>query len=256
MTFLHTTLLAILALASTANAQQAWDEMDVIDGPNPTLRYGFYSEPSGQLMMGRYYFVDDGENLKVRLAPFGKTAIELPVLNYDRNAGSIELGWEGKPDRRCKLERHGESLFLGNCLEQQKVMPLAIRVANKFDSEWQGANFPISAVDIAILDRARQLLVVQEQRNLSGDRNCDDDIQLNELSIFCALYVASLEIDGVYRHRRPVMNEVRYVLLDRYPGDYMHLLRDVNNRTDISDQALIGAFDSARDYLTTELAKQ
>ena len=31
---------------------------------------------------------------------FGKTAVELPVLKYDRGSGVLELGWEGKPDRK------------------------------------------------------------------------------------------------------------------------------------------------------------
>ena len=82
--FRTSVLLAIL-LPDCAVSQQAWDEMDVIDGPNPTLRYGLYTEPSGQLPMGRYYFIHDRSNLRVRLVPFGKAASELPVLSYDRD---------------------------------------------------------------------------------------------------------------------------------------------------------------------------
>jgi hypothetical protein len=114
-----------------AMSQQVWDEMDVLDGPNPTLRYGFYTRPSGQVEMGRYYFIDEGENLRVRLVPFGKTAVELPVHQYDRDNGVLELGWAEKPGRKCRLDRQNDALFLGNCIENSTVMPIAIRVANR-----------------------------------------------------------------------------------------------------------------------------
>jgi len=64
---------------------------------------------------------------------------------------------------------------------------------------------PVSETDIEILERAKQILAGQEQRNQSGDRNCDDDIAAGKFSVFCALYSASIEITGVCRHRRPVM---------------------------------------------------
>jgi len=226
-------------------SQQVWDEMDVIDGPNPTLRYGFYTESSGRVAMGRYYFIDDGQNLRVRLVAFGKTAIELPVRKYDRDNGVLELGWDGKPDRRCRLDRHNDALFLGNCIEHLTVMPIAIRVVNEYDVEWQGTYFPVSETDLAIVEKARQILEAQDQRNVNGDRNCDDDLASSRFSVFCALYVASVEIDGVYRHRRPALQAARDSLWERFPGEYAHLLRDINNNTIISDEELADALDTA-----------
>jgi hypothetical protein len=242
-------LLACATNPSLLLAQQAWDEMDVIDGPNPTLRYGFYTEPSGVVQMGRYYFIDNGSDLRVRLVPYGKTATELPVLIFDRDAGKLDLGWEGRPDRRCHLNRNGDDLFLGNCLEGESVMPIAIRRADRRDAEWMGSGFPVSQTDIDIVDRAIEILTAQGVRNPEGDRNCDDDIEMNRMSIFCALYAASIDVDGVYRHRR-----LRHELIDEFPGDYAHLLRDINNRSDIPDEALIGSFESARSKLLLELA--
>ena len=163
MTCRRTVFLLLILMPICAMSQQVWDEMDVVDGPNPTLRYGFYTEPSGQVTMGRFYFIDDGDNLHVRLAAFGKTAVELPVHNYDRDNGVLELGWDGKPDRRCRLDRQNDALFLGNCIEQLTVMPLAIRVVNKYDEEWQGTYFPVSGVDLAIIEKARQILELQAE---------------------------------------------------------------------------------------------
>jgi hypothetical protein len=256
MKLVYSFVIAALLLLGTAAAQQDWDKLDVVDGPNPTLRYGFYTEPNGQVQMGRYYFIDDGVHLRVRLAPYGRTAAELPLHHYDRDDGVLELGWEGKPERTCRLKRKNEMLFLGNCTENLFVMPIAIRVADESDAEWMGANFPVSHTDIAILERATQIFGKQETRNLSGDRNCDDDVATGQLSVFCALYQAAIEVTGVYRHRRPAMRAVREDLERRYPGQYAHRLRDINNTATILDESLIEALDSARARLVTELDAQ
>lgn len=243
----------VILMPTRAMSQQVWDEMDVIDGPNPTLRYGFYTQASGQVAMGRYYFIDDGDSLRVRLVPFGKTAVELPVHKYDRDNGVLKLSWDGKPNRRCRLDRQNDELFLGNCIENLMVMPLAIRVANEYDEEWQGLRFPVSDVDLAIIAKAKQVLESQDQRNINGDRNCDDDLASNQFSVFCALYVASIEIDGVYRHRRPAMQAARDILWDRFPGDYAHMLRDINNNDSISDEELIMSLEKAYTALQNEM---
>lgn len=243
----------VILIPTCATSRQVWDEMDVIDGVNPTLRYGFYTEPSGRVAMGRYYFIDDGDNLRITLVAFGKTAVELPVRRYDRGSGVLELGWEGKPDRTCRLDRQNDTLFLGNCIEHRKVMPLAIRVANEYDEEWQGTHLPASDVDLAILEKAKKILESQGRRNVHGDRNCDDDVASDRFSIFCALYVASIESDGVYRHRRPAMRAARGSLRDRFPGDYVHMLRDINNNKSISDDELVVALDVAYAALLAEM---
>lgn len=246
----------VLLLPAVTSAQQVWDKLDVVDGPDPTLRYGFYTEPTGEVRMGRYYFVDDGVELRVRLAPYGRTAVELPVHGYDRDDGVLELGWEGRPDRTCRLKRENETLLLGNCIQKLVVMPIAIRVADERDAEWMGTYFSVSNTDIAILDRARQILREQGRRNPNGDRNCDDDVATGQFSIFCALYYASVEVAGVYRHRRPAMRAVRDDLRRRYPGQYAHTLRDINNNSAIPDESFIEAVDSARTRLVSELDAQ
>ena len=86
-------LIILLAFSLKSIAQDlSWDEYDVIDGPNPTLRYGYYTESDGIIKMGRYYFIDDGSELKVRLAPYGRTATDLPVLEFNRNKAIIISG--------------------------------------------------------------------------------------------------------------------------------------------------------------------
>ena len=245
-----------LLLPAVAAAQQDWDRFDVVDGPNPTLLYGFYTETSGKVQMGRYYFIDDGKELRVLLAPYGKTPVELPVRSYERSTGELVLGWAGKPERICRLERQNDRLFLGNCTEGLAVLPISIRVADERDLEWMGAHFPVSREDIEILETAKRVLMNQGQRNREGDRNCDDDLANGHFSVFCALYSSSLEVTGVYRHRRPAMQAFRREALRRYPGEYAHRLRDINNRADIADRALIDVLDSVIAELQSELSSQ
>jgi hypothetical protein len=248
-------VLLAIAMPVSVQSQQVRDDLDVIDGPNPTLRYGFYTEPSGQLAMGRYYFIDDGDSLRVSLVPYGRTAVDLPVKDYDRDKGVLELGWDGKPGRSCRLARQNDELFLGNCIENSAVMPIAIRVANEYDSELQGLRLPVTEADLAIVARAIEIMESQGERNVNGDRNCDDDLASGSYSVFCALYAASIETEGVYRHRRAAIQAARDSLRERFPGDYAHTLRDINNNAAIGDKELIMTLAAARTALRKKIGK-
>ena len=251
-------ILLILFLFSLKSIAQnlTWDKYDVLDGPNPSLRYGFYTEPNGVIEMGRFYFLDDGSKLRIRLAPYGKTATDLPVREFDRTNGIIKLGWEGRPGCSCKLIKQNEFLYLGNCIEDNAVLPMAIRVANENDKEWMGVYFSVSDTDISILKKAKEIILSMDSRNLKGDRNCDDDIETGSFSLYCSLYYASIEVDGVYRHRRPAMQAVRKELVSQYPGEYAHRLRDINNNPNVTNQVLADILDSIINDLTIELKKK
>lgn len=245
--------LVLLTLPVSVFSEPDWDALDVIDGPNPTLRYGFYTESGGQVRMGRYYFIENDDQLRLRFAPYGKTPVELPVSSYDQATGKLIFGWDGRPDRTCELHRQNDRLFLGNCIEPLSVLPIAIRTADERDMEWMGAHFPVSVEDLEILERAKDLFEFQVRRNRQGDRNCDEDLARGQLSLFCALYAASIEVTGVYRHRRPAMRTLRQEAYLRYPGEYAHSLRDINNRADIDDDDLIDLIESARRQIEQQL---
>ena len=250
-------LIFLLTTSLESMAQDlSWDQYDVIDGPNPTLRYGYYTGPDGNIKMGRYYFIDDGSELKVRLAPYGKIATDLPVLEFNRKKGIIKLGWDGKPNLECTLIKQGDSLFIGNCIEKNSVMPMVIRIANENDKEWMGVYFSVSDTDISILKKAKEIILSKPFRNLEADRVCDDDIATGNFSFYCALYYAALEVDGIYRHRRPAMQAVRKELVRRYPGKYVHRIRDINNNPEITNEELIEVLDVVVNKLTLELKKE
>ncbi len=225
----------------------------LLQAGEPEVRFGFYTETDGIVRLGRYLVRDDGVDMTITLAPYGRRPVELPVHSYERESGALELGWAGKPQRQCLLEGLGEDSFSGNCVEGEYVMPMAIRPRTRSDAEMMGRYFEVSQKDVAILDRAIRILTQQAQRNMSDERNCDDESAVGSVSLFCALYLASLEITGVYRHHRQAIKRVRMELVDRFPGDRNHLLQDVNDDTGVSDEALIAAVEAARAKIQYQL---
>lgn len=100
------------------------------------------------------------------------------------------------------------------------------------------ARQPIAAdaMDVAILQQAKALLVDASKWDRQDDRQCSPHKPL--LSLYCALIKASrMQSTGVH-HRRPAMEIVRALVEIRSAGrNYEHRLRDYNNdpRTTLPD---------------------
>ncbi|MEM6585217.1 MAG: hypothetical protein AAF692_05635 [Pseudomonadota bacterium] len=219
------------------------------------MRYGFYVSEAGEIELGRYYFLDTGEDLRIWLAPYGRPQTELIVSRFDRSKGELELVWGPNTQRTCRLNRYSDGLLLGTCTQEVTITPIAIRIANQSDHEMMGLYLEPSRADAAILQRAKAILVGQAKRNLNGDRDCSDDRARGEYSVFCAMYEASLEVAGTYRHRRPAMQELRRSLTEMFPGQYLHQLRDINNDPNVTNERIINAIDATVDRLTSKLTR-
>ena len=89
------------------------------------------------------------------------------------------------------------------------------------------------ATDLKIVERADVILSDPSKWNRHDDRECNDDIANATYSLYCALYKASLDIAGVYIHRRPAMEIVRRII-DKYGQGRVkhHRLMDWNNHPD------------------------
>ena len=86
------------------------------------------------------------------------------------------------------------------------------------------------SVDIKILIRANDILITDSDWSKTDDRKCQDDIDANKYSLFCALYKASLDIVGEYNHRRPGLQQVRWIIGDKYRDRLDgHRLMNFNN---------------------------
>jgi hypothetical protein len=89
------------------------------------------------------------------------------------------------------------------------------------------------SLDLTIIERADAVLSDSLKWNKSDDRECADDIETGNYSLFCTLYKASIEIMGEYVHRRAAMQIVRFTL-EKYENGRVkdHRLMDWNNHPD------------------------
>jgi len=89
---------------------------------------------------------------------------------------------------------------------------------------------PVTVEDVRILERAEELLKDESVWNRHDERECQDDEATGKRSLFCALQRASIDVLGVYDHRRVALQEVRFAVEDATRGrTFEHRLRDFNN---------------------------
>jgi len=95
---------------------------------------------------------------------------------------------------------------------------------------------PPNEVDVAILRRARAYLIDRAHWNRvdTTDMNAAPTKGFTcapapRQSMFCALYLASIEVDGGYAHFRPAINAVREAVATASARPYRHPLVDFNN---------------------------
>jgi hypothetical protein len=88
---------------------------------------------------------------------------------------------------------------------------------------------PVSKSDIAIVQRARQILDSPEKWNRADNRICPE--KETKFSLYCALEEATYEVTQDFAHRGAAMQEARFVLdEDLAPNrHYNHRLMDYNN---------------------------
>ena len=89
------------------------------------------------------------------------------------------------------------------------------------------------SIDIQILSRANDILSSEAVWSKKDDRKCEDDMDAGKYSLFCALYKASIDIAGEYDHRKPGLQQVRWIIDDQYKNRLAgHRLMDFNNHKD------------------------
>ena len=76
---------------------------------------------------------------------------------------------------------------------------------------------PITEDDLKIIKIAKSLLSEEKNWNKDDDRKCDDDLANKSYSLYCALRIASLEIEEKYNHRNAVLQKLRHLIEEKYP---------------------------------------
>ena len=102
--------------------------------------------------------------------------------------------------------------------------------ASAQDNTEENRNLVFDSSDLKIIQRADSILSSPSIWNKQDDRECNDDISKGHYSLYCALYKASIEITGVYVHRKAAMQIVRFIL-EKYENGRVknHRLMDWNN---------------------------
>jgi len=88
---------------------------------------------------------------------------------------------------------------------------------------------PVTAADVQIAKRAREVLDSPAKWNRADTRDCPAGA--TTFSLYCALEKATDEVSGNFEHRGAAMQEARFVIEDISPKakDYDHRLMDYNN---------------------------
>jgi ABC-type transporter MlaC component len=106
------------------------------------------------------------------------------------------------------------------------------------ESNDQDARPPVTKVDIEIAKRARALLRSESSWDRADRPHITDDPTTKcqpaakQMSLYCALERATMEVSGKFEHRGAVMQEARFVIEGVEPDwekKYHHLLVDYNN---------------------------
>ena len=106
------------------------------------------------------------------------------------------------------------------------------------ESKEQDDRPPVTKVDLEIAKRARALLRSESSWDRADRPHITDDPttkcqpDAKQMSLYCALERATMEVSGKFEHRGAVMQEARFVIEDVDPDwekKYHHLLVDYNN---------------------------
>ena len=88
---------------------------------------------------------------------------------------------------------------------------------------------PVSAEDVKIVERAKEILSSPEKWNRADNRECPRDA--TTFSLYCALDRATVEVSGQFEHRGAAMQQARFVIDEQLArgNRYEHRLMDYNN---------------------------
>lgn len=215
----------------------------------PMVIYGYAFTDAGDSAFVRLEWGGRPGGPRIRLAPFGRTPTEFHDLRVASDSSSLQFTWPGRRYDRCRLVRRAEFHWEGECRSEAAAPARPISLGGGYEPDL-GQDREPTRTDVRILARARSLLGSSESWHRHDERVCDDDARSGRFSLFCALYVASLQVDGVYLHRRPAMRAVRRAIAETAPERIStHTLRDFNNHPETTFDELLRMLDSARTRL-------
>jgi hypothetical protein len=113
---------------------------------------------------------------------------------------------------------------------------------------------PARIVDLEALVMAGQLLADSAHWHKMDDRKCEDDIEENRWSLFCAIKYASIQKMGEYNHHNTAMQALRSAIGELVPNnDFEHPLMDFNNLPSTTHGDILIIIDKAKKSIEEEL---
>ena len=204
------------------------------------LRFGVIEE-EGRTSQARFeVMLQEDRFVQIVLAPYGIRPSRFERLIHDDNG--VAFVWRRSAlEYHCRLKAGHPAGFRGECLGVgSKPVSIVMREFGPEDAALQGNQLAPSATDVAIVNRARALLMDGRGWNRADDRVCTDSAYPYRWSLFCALHQASIDVEGEYRHLRPAIRAVRDAIERHAPGRmFAHLLQDYNNQAETFDQVRV-----------------
>lgn len=115
----------------------------------------------------------------------------------------------------------------------------------------------VAESDLRIIRKTKDMLKDRDSWHKNDDRDCEDDIQNNSFSLFCALKSASIEIEGDYNHRNAIMQKIRHTIVKLFPNKkWEHRLRDFNNMPETDFIVLMDLLNRVERDVISELEQK
>jgi hypothetical protein len=131
-------------------------------------------------------------------------------------------------------------------------------------SQEQDAHPPVTKMDLRIAKRATSLLRAEsdwdrsDKPHIDGDKSTACQPSARQMSLYCALERATVEVTGHFEHRGAVMQEARFVIEEMEPNwesKYQHLLVDYNNDPHTTFQGIQKALRSVEQRIASRIDK-
>ena len=165
---------------------------------------------------------------------------------------AMELGIDVRPGGTVRL---GRAWLVAT---QVRTTPKALSFA--YDPKVAA---PATSIDAAIILRARKLLAdnahwkrLDTTDMASAPTKGFGCVRTTDLSMFCALYFASIDVAGDYAHFRPAINAVREAVASSTIRTYPHPLVDFNNESSRTLTDIYAVLDFARAMIVDNVSLQ
>lgn len=136
--------------------------------------------------------------------------------------------------------------LLSTCTQTENGLVFAI-------PDYEKRNIEVSQVDLDILVKADEILHDKDSWRKDPARVCGKS---RRITLYCALEKASIEVQGSYIHRQAALQEVRFVIDDRYRDRWeRHRLTDFNAHPDTTFRDVKSVIKKTIDTVTGKLRK-